>query len=330
MRATNANAPRKTGAVLALAVLLAAALTATGTRLAASQGTVLTAMQTGETVPVRDPWSSFWDRVPKVSVPLSAQQLTPPMGGHRWTLDARAVQDSTNLYIELEWADPKPDRSVGAPQLFTDAAAVEFPSVASTSVPALCMGDPNATVNIWQWRAAWQADVNLGFQGGVKHQYPNTEVDQYPFHGDPTFYPGRYAGNPFSVTNRPSPVDNLVAGGFGTLTADPTPLVQGWGEWRDGTWRVVFSRPLQVGRDANVELAANDWTDVAFAVWDGAAQERNGMKSVGNFVGLNVSPALMAAPAHFPYWPAPFFAFLVLWAGFAWMVVGRRSWRKRA
>jgi hypothetical protein len=312
----------KTVAVMALAVGLAGVLTLSGTRMAASQGTVLTAAKTDRVVPVTEPWSSFWNRVPKVSIPLSAQQVTPPMGGHRWTLEARAVQDGERLYIELEWADPTPNRSVAAPQLFTDAAAIEFPSVAATSVPALCMGDPNATVNIWQWKAAWQADVHRGFQGDVRHRYPNADVDGYPFHEDPAFSPGRYVDNPFSATDRTSPVDNLVAGGFGTLTADPAPVVQGWGAWRDGTWRVVFSRPLAVGREGNVELGPDDWTDVAFAVWDGAADERDGMKSVSSFVALDVSPKPMPWGPGFPYWPAPFFVFLALWAGFAWMVIG--------
>lgn len=330
MRGGAVSVTRKTAAVMALAVGLSAALTATGTRLAASQGTVITAMHTDRTVPVKDPWNEFWNGIPKLDIPLSAQRVTPPMGGHRWTLGARAVQDGQSLYIELEWPDSTPDRSVGAQQLFTDAAAVQFPSVASQQVPAFCMGDPTASVNIWQWRAAWQADVNRGFQGGVKHEFPNTGVDWYPFRGDPVFYPGRYVGNPFSALHRTSPVDNLVAGGFGSLTADPTPLVQGWGEWQDGKWRVAFERPLHVGREGNVELASDDLTDVAFAVWDGSAQERDGMKSVANFVVLNLSPRLLKGGARFPYWPAPFFVFLVLWAVFAWIVVSDMPKRGRS
>jgi hypothetical protein len=309
---------------------LAGVLTVTGTRLAASQGTVLTAMRTDREVPVHRPWDAFWNGVPKVSIPLSAQQITPPMGGHRWTLGARAVQDGQRLYVELEWADPTPDRSVGAPQLFTDAAAVQFPAVASQQVPAFCMGDPTATVNIWQWKAAWQVDVNRGFQGSVKDRYPNADVDEYPFRDDPTFYPGRYVGNPFSQTDRTSAVDNLVAAGFGTLTPDPATDVQGWGAWRDGTWRVVFERPLQVGRQGNVELGADDRTDVAFAVWDGAVGERDGMKSVANFVVLDVSPEALSTSSHFPYWPAPFFVFLVGWVLFAWIVVRGPSSKERS
>ncbi|HZP89933.1 MAG TPA: ethylbenzene dehydrogenase-related protein, partial [Actinomycetota bacterium] len=145
-----------------------------------------------------------------------------------------------------------------------------------------------------------------------------------------TFYPGRYVGNPFSGTRRSSPVDNLIAGGFGTLTADPTPVVTGWGVWHDGTWRVVFARPLAVGRAGNVDLGPDDWTDVAFAVWDGSAQERDGMKSVANFVALDVSPKPMSSAPRFPYWPAPFFVFLALWVVFAWMVVAGLPRSRRA
>ncbi len=329
MSAPATSERKRVAAVLALAFGLAGILTVSGTRLAASEGTALTAMQTNDAVPVRDPFDPFWNKIPKIEVPLSAQQVTPPMGGNRWTLDARAVQDGTNLYVMVQWADGKPDRSVARPQDFTDAVAVQFPAVASQQVPAFCMGDPTATVNIWQWKAAWQADVSRGFQGGVKREYPNAESDRYPFHDDPTFYPGRYVGNPFSETRRTSPVDNLVAGGFGTLTADPTALVNGWGAWRNGMWRVVFRRPLSVGREGNVELAADDWTDVAFAVWDGSAGERDGMKSVANFVTLHLSSSPVKSAGAFPFWPAPFFLFVGGWAVLVWAIAVREGRRAR-
>lgn len=323
------SARGRVAGVMALALGLAGLLTASGARLAASQNATLTAMQTSEEVPAKEPFDPFWNRVPRIDVPLSAQQVTPPMGGRGGTLRARAVQDDERLYVMVEWPDSSPERSVGAPQDFTDAVAVQFPAVAGRQVPAFCMGDPTAAVNVWQWRAAWQADVHRGFQGDVKDRYPNTAVDWYPFHGEDLFYPGRYVGNPFSETDRTSPVDNLVATGFGSLTADPTPLVNGWGAWRDGTWRVVFDRPLQVGRDGNVELAADDWTDVAFAVWDGAAQERNGTKSVGNFVTLHLSSAQAGSVSTFPFWPLPFFVFVGAWGLLVWAVAAREARRDR-
>jgi hypothetical protein len=310
---------RSTGLVLGLAVVAAVILTATGTRLAASQETVLTALQTDEQVPVREPWDEFWDGLQKVDVALSAQAATAPMGGRGFTMTARAVHDGTNLYILVEWQDPSAERSVGRTQDFSDAVAVQFPGVAGSQVPAFCMGDPTATVNIWQWRAAWQADVAQGYQGNVQDQYPNAAVDEYPFEEDPVFYPGRAVDNPVSVTDRRTPVDNLVAASFGSLTADPEVSVDGWGEWRDGTWRVVFTRPLSVGTEGNVELYPDTYADVAFAVWDGAADERNGMKSVANFIALDTETEPLTEPSGFPQWPL--LVVFGLWVLFAIMIV---------
>jgi hypothetical protein len=310
---------RPSGVVLLLAIVVAAILTATGTRLAASQETILTARQTDGEVPVREPWSAFWDDVPKVDVPLSAQASTAPMGGRGLTMSARAVHDGTDLYVLAEWQDPSAERSVGRTQDFSDAVAVQFPAVAGTRVPAFCMGDPTATVNIWQWRAAWQADVAQGFQGDVEDRYPNAAVDEYPFQDDPVFYPGRAVDNPVSTTDRRSPVDNLVAASFGSLTADREVSVDGWGEWRDGTWRVVFTRPLQVGVEGNVELYRDTFTDVAFAVWDGSAQERDGMKSVANFIALDTETEPLTPAGGFGQWPL--LVVLGVWLLFAIMIV---------
>ena len=274
---------------LILAIGAALALTLTGTRLAASQEAVLTAHLV-EDVPARAPWDAFWDDVPSADIPLSAQSVTPPKGGRGLTMTTRAVHDGSNLYVLVEWSDPTDDRSVWRSQDFSDAVAVQFPAEASTQVPAFCMGDPTATVNIWQWRAAWQADVARGGPPSVAERYAGVAVDDYPFADDSVFAPGRELANPFSSVDRTSAADNLVAGGFGSLTADPFADVQGWGEWRQGSWRVVFSRPLRVGRDGNIELYPDTWTDVAFAVWDGAADERDGRKSVANFVTLDVEP----------------------------------------
>lgn len=302
---------RRSGALaLAGALGLALVLTFTGTRLAVSQEAVLTARR-AEDVPARAPWDGFWDAVPSADVPLSAQTLTPPNGGRGLTMTARAVHDGGSLYVLVEWSDTTPDRSVGRTQDFSDAAAVQFPESATTQVPAFCMGDPTAGVNIWHWRAAWQRDVTKATAPAVADRYPGAVVDEYPFADDPVFAPGTALENPVSDAARTSAADNLVAGGFGSLTPDPLADVHGWGEWRDGRWRVVFSRPLAVGRDGNVELHTDTWTDMAFAVWDGAADERDGMKSVANFVTLDVEPDPLVEAGGVGQWPL--LAILAAW-----------------
>ena len=205
--------------VVALAVAVAGVLTVTGTRLAASQEPVLVAMQTGDDVPVHEPWDPFWKSVPALDVALSAQQSVPPMGGRRLTIQARAVNDGENTVRRRRVGGPPGPigRSARARTSRTPSPC-SSPASGAIQVPAFCMGDPTASVNIWQWRAAWQGDIVRGFQGGESTLHPNGYVDMYPFEGDDTFLTGRAAGNPFSVLDRVSPVDNLVAIGNGSLT----------------------------------------------------------------------------------------------------------------
>jgi DMSO reductase family type II enzyme heme b subunit len=39
-------------------------------------------------------------------------------------------------------------------------------------------------------------------------------------------------------------------------------------------------RPLEVSADSGIQLAAGDKLSIAFAIWDGAARDRNGQKLV--------------------------------------------------
>lgn len=64
--------------------------------------------------------------------------------------------------------------------------------------------------------------------------------------------------------------ETLAAEGFGTLTAQPSVVVQARGEWKKGVWRVVLSRV--------VAETPTDRMPVAFAVWNGEGTERDGLK----------------------------------------------------
>ncbi len=123
----------------------------------------------------------------------------------------------------------------------------------------------------------------------VQDSYPDMQVDLYPFEEEAEFYPARAVGNVFAQDDRTTAVDNLLAGSFGTLTQAPDQVVQGTGVWRDGTWRLVFARDLEVGEDYS-QFAEEESTNIAFAVWDGASGERDGIKSVSQFLTLEVSP----------------------------------------
>ena len=283
-----------------LALIAAAALTLTDTRLASSQTVTLVAKRSELDIPLNDPFDGAWRRANPVETPLSAQNLTAPKGGGDRTVTARALHDGERLYVLLEWEDESEDLLVSRQTEFSDAAAVQFPVSEGESVPSFCMGDPTSPVNIWQWKAAWQADIDQGYVD-VEDTYPNVHVDLYPFEDEEVFYPARAVGNVFARENRTTPVDNLLAGSFGTLTQAQDQLVQGSGEWRDGKWRVLFARDLTAGGDYS-QFAEDKSTNISFAVWDGANGERDGTKSVSQFLTLEVSSEVAEAGGGVTVW----------------------------
>ncbi len=268
---------RRLGVVVAL-VLVAGLLRVTEANPAIAQTQTIGAWRvTSE--PVLDGSSPEWQSIAPVFLPTTAQQVTPPMGGGTvQRVAVRAVHWDDRLYIMLEWSDPTPDYLSDRPEAFTDAAAVQFPAEAGSTVPYICMGQADQAVNIWQWRSDQQEPA--------PSLPPDGYVDMYQFTDD-LYHTAREAGNPLS--QRGAPVQNLVAGGFGTLTAGNDSGVDGNGVYRDGRWMVVFTRPFQPQGDLEPAFDGAGAIDVAFAMWDGSQGERDGIKSISAFTRMAVS-----------------------------------------
>ena len=92
--------------------------------------------------------------------------------------------------------------------------------------------------------------------------------------------------NPF----RDVPVEELNAEGFGTLTPQPQTKqnVLGKGVWKDGKWSVVFFRTLDTINKWDIRFQREIPVLVAFAVWDGKHQDRNGRKVISMWQRLQV------------------------------------------
>ena len=284
---TLSSSKRLTMGIMALVLVGAAALTLLDLRLASSQTITLVAKRSEQPIPLDDPSADVWGKGAPIQVPLSGQNIVAPKGGDQGSVTARALHYDGKLYIRVEWSDESEDASTGRQNEFSDAAAVQFPVEHGESVPAFCMGNPEAPVNIWQWKASWQTGTGASVLD-VQDVYPNTEVDLYPFEDEAEFYPASASGNIVARADRTSAADNLLAGSFGTLTAAEDQMVAGLGSWDDGKWRVVFSRDLEVD-EQYTQFREGDSTNVAFAVWDGAKAQRDGMKSVSQFMTLEVS-----------------------------------------
>jgi mono/diheme cytochrome c family protein len=231
---------------------------------------------------------SVWARVeplPIVASPLWWRDHEGP------DLSVQAVHDRQTLAIRLSWRDDSRDAQAVRPQDFPDMAAVQL--FKGAREPFLGMGAADGAVDVWLWNAAAQADLER--YADVDTAYPNMAVDHYPLEGrgegpwvHPTerqpreFLTAWAAGNLRSDPTHIAPGGNLQAQGFGSLTMRPrvSQSVSARGH-RDGDrWVVVLRRPLRVPTDAGLTLAPGDRISVAFALWDGAARDRDGQKLV--------------------------------------------------
>src|SRR3972149_1015535 len=173
------GATRTVLGIMLLALVLAAVLTLKDLRLASSQTVTLVAKRSEEPVSLDDPSAEVWDRGTPVEVPLSAQQVVPPMAGSDRTVTARALHDGERLYVRVEWEDDAENMLTSRQPEVTDAVAAQFPVSAGERVPAFCMGDPNAPVNIWQWKASWQGGGGEEVRGGAA-PHPHQAGDYLP------------------------------------------------------------------------------------------------------------------------------------------------------
>jgi len=300
------------------AIGLVGILTLARVPLASSQGLTLSAAYVPGSLTAGAIDSPMWTEAAPVPVPLSAQQVALPQltGASIQSVNVRALHNGSQLALLLEWADDTQDSQMIRVQDFRDAVAVQFPLVEGP--PFFCMGQAGGDVNIWHWKADWQADIAA--RQDMETIYPDMHVDSYPFadpslgllagpadYTDPNYLPALAAGNLFAIGDRSSPVEDLVAGGFGTMTSQTAEEqnVQGFGSWADGLWQVIFLRELASPESHDVVFSPSRVYPLAFAVWDGSNGERDGRKSTSQWISLQFEkPPAPTAPEARPTSPA--------------------------
>ena len=223
-----------------------------------------------------DPDNPIWNDIPVQNVhmiPLSAR--ANPVN----RIQFQSVVNDEGIAFRLEWDDPIADRTSSRHQDFKDAIAMEFAlgdvllHKFGHNEPFFGMGNRGKVVNIWQWRADWQTEIET--KEKLEYATKGMDMDTMIFGGEV---------NPVDSLNpfRDVPVEELNAEGFGTLTPQPQTKqnVLGKGVWKDGKWRVVFYRALESLNKWDIKFRSKQPVLISFAVWDGAHQDRNGRKVV--------------------------------------------------
>ena len=257
-----------------------------------------------------DPLAPMWSKVPVARVHLEPLWIRKqPVEEVR----VRSVHNGQQIIFLLEWDDSIVNQEVLRSQDFRDAVAIQFPVMsvelhgAGHPEPSFTMGDQHGPVNIWHWKADWEADLQR--YRDLQDRYAGMAVDLYLFNRvappgssvsdqvkaptsshDPVFLAGWGAGNPLSTPDRRSSVEDLNAIGFGTLTSQSPEdqNVQGRGIWKGGKWRVVIVREMRSKGDRDAQFIPGQSLPVAFAVWDGAQGDRDGQKAVSVWQRLEI------------------------------------------
>jgi len=230
----------------------------------------------------RDASATAWSSARPLTVPLNPlwQRVDWPSA-----LTIRALHDGDSLSFKLTWKDDTEDRTIGRVQDFVDAVAVMFPQKASV-IPFIGMGQGDAIARIIDWRAVEQRQ-------GPEFAYPREFRDASPWNDAPFTLPAVVAGNPLSGSAQANHggVMELISAGPGTVTPVPPShaFSHGRGVWADGSWTVQLTRSMEVSR-GDVSLPPGTKTHAAFAVWDGSAGDRNGQKSISQWIPMEVEP----------------------------------------
>lgn len=205
------------------------------------------------------PGAAFWhaEQGPaKLEIELGPQLITNP----QWPdpsvkkVKVSAARTNSEIAVRLEWEDATADDGLGDNFLYTDQAAVMFPLDPSKPPPPLTMGAEQEVVNIWQWKAARQVEVNALLKSGI------------------------------DAASVKSPVEDLNAEGFSTLTRQQFQNVQGQGMRTETGWQVVFKRALITPDELDRKFDRS--TVMAVAIWNGGNRETNGQKGLAGWIIL--------------------------------------------
>ncbi len=226
-----------------------------------------------------DPMAASWESVDPARVPLNPLWPEP---NQVYAVAVSAMTDGKQLAVLLQWRDELPHNTAIRVQDFQDAAAIQFSMTEGYGF--LGMGDVQHPVNLWQWKAGWQAEAEQGHPPDMDSVYQSMHVDRWTFTNYNT------AASSGNVTSQPhkSPIEDANARGFGSFTSQPMAQqnVGGKGIWHDGFWSVVFIRDLKSKDKEDVQLAKVRSVPIAFAIWNGEQGDRNGRKMISNWFQL--------------------------------------------
>lgn len=200
---------------------------------------------------------------------LTAQQIVYPLSDPGAAeLYYNVMHNGTHVAFYIRWSDPTMDMPMGDElDTFPDAVAIQFP-VNQGELPYICMGDTRNPVNIVMWKSDKGAETLVSASGYGRGQVQREALQMFE-------------GKTRPIHKAP-PQDQI------------------WysdAYYENGEWMVVLIRPLGSTSPLTPSLAPGSSTSVVFALWDGASNERAGLKKTSGWLTVELEqPAGQAAP----------------------------------
>ncbi|QPJ63680.1 MAG: nitrite oxidoreductase, gamma subunit [Candidatus Nitronauta litoralis] len=230
-----------------------------------------------------DPLDDFWKEGSFVAFEMDPQMITNPMWPNpstRW-IHVKAARNDKDIAVMVSWIDSTRNDEMIRSEQYKDQAAIMFPVNQRGEEPSFTMGGDGEEVNIWQWKATWE--TSAGNEGENYYPVPDMDMEKGFAKDVEPYNPGKVSGNIFADSSmRRSPIEDLNAEGFSTLTTQEQQDIDGQGKWLNNRWSVVFKRSLKNNDDGDTQFNTTR-TPIAFAIWNGGNKERNGQKAVTQF-----------------------------------------------
>jgi len=191
------------------------------------------------------------------------------------SVSVKAIHNGSKVAMQFTWEDSTEDKE-NSLDTYRDALAVLFPINISTGYnPSPLMGAKGEPVNVWQWRAEWQAE--LDGRRDLEARQPLTEgvwispVDR--------ILKNQHPGMSSGLINTSERIE-YIAEGYSTLTKQVQQDVDAKGRYADGKYTVVFLRDIERTDLSDAEFKAGAQTYINVAVWNGHEGNVDGMKSL--------------------------------------------------
>ncbi len=233
--------------------------------------------------------ADYWQGVEEINLNLMAQMIVKPNSNKAETdkVIVQILHDGKYIAYRLRWKDKEISKS-GKLGEFSDAIALEFPVLDNANPPPIFMGAAKNPVHIFHWRAIYEYDkenanksVKVNCSKSSLEITPNECADSCRVTSSSGDRKKVFTSDIDCVNTQSSPkktVDEMLAEGFGSSVIIEGNGTVGRGEWKNGEWIVVISRPLNCPNGSKIEVGKS--SAFGLAVWQGGLGEVGSRKSI--------------------------------------------------